>query len=193
MFTGIITDVGTVVAVDRRGDTLFTIATAFDMDTVDIGASIACSGCCLTVIEKEPAVHDLALGRDAVQDDARRLGEGTEINLERALAHGRRTGRPHRFRPCRWRRRRRRRHAGRRQLALRVEVPARLARFIAPKGSIALDGVSLTVNEVEGRRFGVNIIPHTARSQLRHAKAGRPGQHREWTCWPVTSRVWRSI
>src|SRR3954468_22024986 len=89
MFTGIITDVGSVVAVDRRGDTLFTIATGFDMETVDIGASIACSGCCLTVIAK-------ASGRFTVQASAETLSktnlgawaEGSEINLERALRLG---------------------------------------------------------------------------------------------------------
>jgi riboflavin synthase len=168
MFTGIITDVGSVVAVDRRGDTLFTIATAFDMDSVAIGASIACSGCCLTVIDKAVGI-DKAAGRFTISASGETLskttlgtwGEGSEINLERALRMGDELGghivsghvdgvadvvsvTPE---GDSWR--------------YVFEVPVELARFVAPKGSVALDGVSLTVNEVDGRRFGVNIIPHT--------------------------------
>ena len=89
MFTGIITDVGSVVAVDRRGDTLFTIATAFDMDTVAIGASIACSGCCLTVIDKAAGRFTIsASGETLSKTTLGTWGEGTEINLERALRMG---------------------------------------------------------------------------------------------------------
>jgi riboflavin synthase len=162
MFTGIITDVGSVVAVDRRGDTLFTIATAFDMDTVAIGASIACSGCCLTVIDKAAGRFTIsASGETLSKTTLGTWGEGTEINLERALRMGDELGghivsghvdgvadvvsvTPE---GDSWR--------------YVFEVPVPLARFVAPKGSVALDGVSLTVNEVDGRRFGVNIIPHT--------------------------------
>ncbi|MCW2237152.1 riboflavin synthase [Azospirillum canadense] len=162
MFTGIITDVGRVRAVERQGDTRFTVETAFDMETVPIGASIANNGVCLTVVEKGP-------GWFAVQASAETLSkttlggwaEGTRVNLERALKVGdelgghivsghvdgvatvadvRADGESKRF---------------------TFEVPAELAKYIASKGSVALDGVSLTVNEVNGARFGVNIIPHT--------------------------------
>ncbi|MFM8745867.1 MAG: riboflavin synthase [Aestuariivirga sp.] len=162
MFTGIITDIGTVRAVARAGDTRFEIATAYDLATVDIGASIACNGCCLTVIEK-------GAGWFAIEASAETLskttlgswGTGTRVNLERALKIGDELGGhivsghveglgeilsitpegdSKRF---------------------RIRVAGALARFIAPKGSVAVDGTSLTVNEVEGDLFGVNIIPHT--------------------------------
>ncbi|WP_353859430.1 riboflavin synthase [Azospirillum formosense] len=162
MFTGIITDVGRVRAVERQGDTRFTVETAFAMETVPIGASIANNGVCLTVVEKGP-------GWFAVQASAETLSkttlggwaEGTRVNLERALKVGdelgghivsghvdgvatvvevRADGESKRF---------------------TFEAPATLAKYIASKGSVALDGVSLTVNEVDGARFGVNIIPHT--------------------------------
>lgn len=162
MFTGIITDVGRVAAVERRGDTRFTMATAFDMDAVAIGASIACNGVCLTVVEKGP-------GRFLVDVSAETLSKttlgawvaGTPVNLERSLrlgdelgghlvyGHVDGVGEVVSVRPegdsTRW----------------TFRAPDALARFIAPKGSIAIDGVSLTVNEVEGALFGVNIIPHT--------------------------------
>ncbi len=162
MFTGIITDVGRVRAVERQGDTRFTIETAFDTQTVPIGASIAHNGVCLTVVDKGP-------GWFAVQASAETLskttlgawGEGTRVNLERAMRLGDELG-GHivsghvdgvatviEVRPEGDSRR------------MRFEVPAELAKYIATKGSVALDGVSLTVNEVEGARFGVNIIPHT--------------------------------
>ena len=162
MFTGIITDIGTVRSVTRAGDTRFEITTAYDLGTVEMGASIACNGCCLTVIEKGPdwfAIQASAetLSKTTLAD----WGKGTRINLERALKIGDELGghivsghvdglgeivsitpegdsRRFRFR-----------------------VPHELARFIAPKGSVAIDGTSLTVNEVEGNVFGVNIIPHT--------------------------------
>ena len=162
MFTGIITDVGRVRAVERQGDTRFTIETVFDMETVPIGASIANNGVCLTVVEKGP-------GWFAVQASAETLSkttlggwtEGTRVNLERALKVGDELG-GHivsghvdgvatvvEVRPDGESKR------------YTFEAPANLAKYIASKGSVALDGVSLTVNEVEGARFGVNIIPHT--------------------------------
>jgi riboflavin synthase len=162
MFTGIITDLGRVKDIVKDGDTRFTFATAYAMDTVAIGASIACCGCCLTVIEK---------GADwfAVQASGETLSKttlgswtvGTPVNFERAMALGDELGghivsghvdgvgevlevttegESHRF---------------------RFRVPEDLKKYIAPKGSVAIDGVSLTVNEVEGAVFGVNIIPHT--------------------------------
>ncbi|WP_337995546.1 riboflavin synthase [Oleispirillum naphthae] len=167
MFTGIVTDMGTVRAIARDGDTRFEIQTHYDMKTVDIGASISHSGVCLTVIETGP-------GWFAVQASAETLSKstlagwqvGVRINLERALKVGdelgghivsghvdgvgevvsvRDDGESKRF---------------------VFRVPAALKNFMAPKGSVAVDGVSLTVNEVEGDTFGVNIIPHTQQVTL---------------------------
>lgn len=180
MFTGIITDVGTVRSIEQRGDTRFVIGASYDMDGVDIGASIACSGACLTVVEKG---NDANGGWFAVDVSAETLSktvlgqwrEGTRINLERALKVGDELG-GHIV-------------SGHVDGLARVEAmapegdslrftfaaPETLARFIAPKGSVALDGVSLTVNEVDGNRFGVNIIPHTAeQTTIGNLKAGDP-------------------
>lgn len=174
MFTGIVTDIGRVVAVERRGDIHFTIATRFDLDEVAIGASIACAGVCLTVVETLPAADGGAFRTYASPETLSRttLGgwrEGTEVNLERALRLGDELGG----------------HIvsghvdGVAELVsiqpdgestrLRVGAPAALSRLVAPKGSVALDGVSLTVNEVQGDIFGINVIPHT----LAHTTLGR--------------------
>lgn len=171
MFTGIITDIGRVRSVKKRGDTRFTIATAYDPDGIDIGASIACAGCCLTVVEKGRDGEGNWFAVDVSQEslDCTTLGnwrEGTRINLERALKAGDElgghvvsghvdgVGRIVDIRP-----------EGD-SLRFTFEAPQDLGRFIAPKGSVTLDGTSLTVNAVEdlksgGTRFGVNIIPHT--------------------------------
>jgi riboflavin synthase len=162
MFTGIVTDIGTVTKREQRGDTRFTISTNYDLDSVAIGASIACSGCCLTVVEK---AKDWFL----VEASAETLGlttlsswrEGTRINLERSLRLGDEMG-GHlvsghvdgiativSIKPDGDSRR------------FVFEAPRKLARFIAQKGSVALDGTSLTVNEVNDIAFGVNMIPHT--------------------------------
>lgn len=162
MFTGIITDVGSVAAIEQRGDSRFTLETGLDLTDVAMGASIACNGVCLTVVE-------WAKGRFVVDVSGETLSKstlgawqvGTKVNLERSLKLGDELGGHLVYghvdgvaeivsvRPDgdsqRW----------------TFEAPRELARFIAPKGSVALDGVSLTVNEVDGRRFGVNIIPHT--------------------------------
>jgi riboflavin synthase len=174
MFTGIITDVGRVRAVRPGGDTAFTIATAFDSQDIAIGASIACAGVCLTVTER-------GQGWFAVQASAETLSrttlgewrEGSSINLERALKLGDELGghilsghvdavaeivsrRPEGD-----------------SVRFVFAVPPPFDKAIAPKGSVALDGVSLTVNEVEGSRFGVNIIPHTqANTTFGAAQAG---------------------
>jgi riboflavin synthase len=174
MFTGIITDVGRVRAVRPGGDTAFTIATAFDTEDIAIGASIACAGVCLTVTER-------GQGWFAVQASAETLSrttlgewrEGSSINLERALKLGDELGghilsghvdavaeivsrRPEGD-----------------SVRFVFAVPPPFDKAIAPKGSVALDGVSLTVNEVEGSRFGVNIIPHTqANTTFGAAQAG---------------------
>jgi riboflavin synthase len=164
MFTGIITDLGSVRTVEERGDTRFVFNTALAMDEIVIGASIACSGACLTVIDK--GAGWFAADASAETLDKTTLGswrDGAPVNFERALRVGEELGghlvsghvdgvavvterRPEGD-----------------SLRFTFEVPADLARFIVPKGSIALDGVSLTVNEVTGYRFGVNIIAHTAK------------------------------
>ena len=176
MFTGIVTDLGRVRAVLPGGDTAYEIETRYDTSTIAIGASIACSGVCLTAVE---------LGKNwfRVQASAETLARstlgswrvGTPVNLERSLKMGDELG-GHMV-------------AGHvdgvgRLVSLReegdsvrlvFEAPAKLAPGIASKGSIAVDGVSLTVNEVTGARFGVNIIPHTrAVTSLGSLKVGDP-------------------
>lgn len=162
MFTGIVTDVGRVVAVERRGDTRFRIATAYDTATIEIGASICTSGCCLTVVGKggdwfEVDASAETLGCTTLGD----WGEGTKVNLERSLRVGDELGghivTGHVDAVGRIAARRPEGDSVRFVFA----VPARLGRFIAPKGSVAVNGVSVTVNEAGADSFGVNIIPHT--------------------------------
>jgi riboflavin synthase len=168
MFTGIVTDIGEVVAVEPRAQGLarLKIACDDDADTIDVGASIACSGVCLTVVAhgKEGARAWFAV--DAAAETLRvttvgRWQKGTRINLERALKLGDELG-GHVVAG----------HAdGLASVIARADLtdmarftfraPAQLSRFIATKGSVALDGVSLTVNEVAGDTFAVLIIPHT--------------------------------
>ena len=163
MFTGIITDLGRVRTVERRGDSRFVFDTGYDTADLDLGASVACSGACLTVVDKGPDWFAADVSGETLSKTT--LGdwrEGTAVNFERALRMGDELG-GHMVSG----------HvdgvaalveAGTEGDSRRLtfEAPAELARFIAAKGSVTLDGVSLTVNEVEGRRFGVNIIPHTA-------------------------------
>lgn len=166
MFTGIVTDIGKVSSIERRGDWRIAIETAFDPATIEIGASIACSGACLTVVERG-AKDGKGWFSVEVSEETRRctsLGAwqvGTRINLERSLRMGDEIG-------------------GHMVLGhvdglgtiaamteesssvcVRFAVPTDLMRFVAPKGSIAVDGVSLTVNAVGSDWFEVNIIPHT--------------------------------
>jgi riboflavin synthase len=162
MFTGIVTDIGTVVQLERRGDLRLRIATGYDTATIDIGASIACDGVCLTAVS-------LGEGWFEVEASAETLGKttlggwtvGHRVNLERALRLGDELG-GHIVSG----------HVDGLAEVLAVEVegdstrvrfraPDHLAGFIAPKGSVALNGTSLTVNEVEGAEFGVNLISHT--------------------------------
>src|SRR5712671_4273893 len=178
MFTGIITDVGAIRQIEKRGDTHVVIATHFDVGTIDIGASIACSGVCLTIVDKGSS-NDCwfavtASGETLAKTTLGGWKPGDPVNLERPLRLGDELGghivgghvdgvaRIVEIRP-----------EGE-SSRMTFEAPAQLARFIAPKGSVSLDGVSLTVNEVEGARFGVNIIPYT----LAHTSLGeaRPGQ-----------------
>ena len=162
MFTGLITDVGKVTAREERGDTRFTIQCRYDMSGVEIGASIACSGACLTVVEK--GADWFAVDVSAETLDKTKLGDWqpeAPVNLERSLRVGDELGghivsghvdglvQITEIRP----------EGG--SIRYSFKVPTALARYVASKGSVALDGVSLTVNEVEGDTFGVNIIPHT--------------------------------
>ncbi|WP_415392684.1 riboflavin synthase [Paracoccus sp. SJTW-4] len=164
MFTGIITDIGTVTRAEMRGDLRARIACSYDMGGVDMGASIACDGVCLTVVAKGEGWFDVDISAETMEKT--NIGRdgwpvGRRINLERALKLGDELGghivsghvdgvaRVVEARP-----------EGD-SLRLTFEAPPELARFIAPKGSVALNGTSLTVNEVAGNRFGVNLIPHT--------------------------------
>jgi riboflavin synthase len=172
MFTGIIQDIGEIAAIDKTGDWTLTIATGkMPFDKMAVGASVACNGICLTVIEKLPASQSRASNRDAfrVQVSAETLSKttalhwrtGTRINLEPALRVGDELGghmvAGHIDGIARLKSKQKEGDSWR----YLFEVPFEFAKFLAPKGSIALDGISLTVNEVEGARFGVNIIPHT--------------------------------
>lgn len=166
MFTGIITDIGTIRTVERRGDLRARIGTSYDPAGIDLGASIACDGCCLTVVDRGADDHggwfDVDVSAESLSKTA--LGAwdtGSRINLERSLKVGDELG-GHIVSG----------HVDGTAAILSItpegdsmrylfEAPVALARFIAPKGSVALQGTSLTVNEVEGARFGVNLIPHT--------------------------------
>jgi len=173
MFTGIVTDIGEVrEARHGNGGLTLTIATAYDTEAIALGASIGCSGVCLTVVAKEKGLFTAEASAETLACST--LGEwrpGTRINLEQAMKLGDEMGG----------------HlvlghvdgvakiTGRRpdgeSVRFTFEAPADLAPYIAPKGSVAIDGVSLTVNEVEGTNFGVNIIPHT----LSHTVLGDAG------------------
>ncbi|MDG1458103.1 MAG: riboflavin synthase [Pseudoprimorskyibacter sp.] len=162
MFTGIVTDMGEVIALEKRGDLLARIATHYDTSGIDIGASIACDGACLTVVALSDGWFEVDISAETL--DKTNLGtwaKGTRINLERALRVGDELGG----------------HIvsghvdGLAEVVslkdegdstrVQLRAPDGLARFIAPKGSVALNGTSLTVNEVEGAVFGINFIPHT--------------------------------
>jgi len=167
MFTGIISDIGTIDRVAQQGDTRVVVRSGYDSATIDLGASIACSGVCLTVVDKGPGWFAVDVSGETISCTAQgQWTEGRRLNLERALRLGEELGGhivtghvdgigevvsvveeggSHR---------------------VRVKAGPEIAPFVAPKGSITLDGVSLTVNEVEddqtGVTIGVNIIPHTA-------------------------------
>lgn len=164
MFTGIISDMGEILALDQKGDLRARIGTRYDVAGIDIGASIACDGVCLTVVETGPGWFDVEISAETLSKTnigRNRWHPGRRINLERALRVGDELGG----------------HIvsghvdGVAEIVdLQVEgdstrvtfqAPDALARFIAPKGSVALNGTSLTVNEVAGARFGINLIPHT--------------------------------
>lgn len=176
MFTGIITAIGTIRKVEQQGDTRVTIACPFDPETIAIGASIACSGVCLTVVQRGGEPGDAWFAVDVSDETIARSApgqwsEGRTLNLEQALKLGDELG-GHivtghvdgvgevvgmdSVTSGEW--------GGSNRLTIRA--PASLAPFIAPKGSITVDGASLTVNTVEDRadnacEFTINIIPHT--------------------------------
>ena len=162
MFTGIVTDLGKVRAIAKAGDTRIEIETHFDMNNVEIGASIACSGACLTVIEKGEGWFAADVSAETLSCTT--LGDwkiGSPVNLERPLTasaelgghmvsgHVDGVGTLRAVRPEGDSKR------------FTFNAPKDLMRYIAAKGSVAVDGVSLTVNEVDDTSFGVNIIPHT--------------------------------
>jgi riboflavin synthase len=162
MFTGIISDLGQVRRL-RRADLLdLTIATAYDTSTIAIGASIGCSGACLTVIAVEPGAFTVQASVETLACTTLRQWEvGTAVNLERPLRLGDELGGHLVLGHVDGLARIVERRAEAESVRFVFEAPRELAHFVAPKGSVALDGVSLTVNEVVQNRFGVNIIPHT--------------------------------
>jgi riboflavin synthase len=179
MFTGIVTDVGTVEAAETRGDLRLQVTTQYQTAEIDLGASVACSGVCLTVVDKGPGWLAFDVSAESLARTAPGMWEpGRRLNLERALRLGdelgghivtghvdgigqvasvREEGGSHR---------------------VVIAAPHAIAPYIASKGSITVDGVSLTVNEIEdtdeGVRFGLNIIPHTA--EVTTFGALQPGQ-----------------
>jgi riboflavin synthase len=180
MFTGIITDIGTIISAEQRGDLRLVISTGYDMDSVAIGASIACSGVCLTVVEKADGWFAVDASAETVSRTASGMWTtGNRLNLERALKVGDELGG----------------HIvtghvdGVGQIVasevvgdswkVTVSAPAPLAPYIASKGSITVDGVSLTVNDVADQsngaaHFMLNVIPHTAQmTTLSDLAAGR--------------------
>ena len=180
MFTGIVTDVGTVRSAEQRGDRRLQIGTSYDLDTVDLGASISCSGVCLTVVDKGDDWFAVDVSGETISKTAAdHWREGAKLNLERALRLGDELGG----------------HIVTGHVdavaevvgtcpegdstRIGVSVPKSLSAMVAPKGSITLDGVSLTVNEVReaedgNTHFAVNIIPHTAQhTTLGELRAGQ--------------------
>ena len=175
MFTGIVADLGHVKRL-RRGEILeLTIATAFDPAAIPIGASIACSGACLSVVAVEPGAFSAQVSAETLAcTTIAEWREGTPVNLERALRLGDEMGGHLVLGHVDGVARIIERRPEAQSVRFAFEAPVVLMPFIAPKGSAALDGVSLTINEVSGFRFGVNIVPHTlARTNFGDA---RPGQ-----------------
>jgi len=162
MFTGIITDVGTIAELDQQGDLRARIQTGYDTASIDIGASIASDGVCLTVVALGTDWYDVQISAESVgKTNLGAWAVGKRVNLERALKVGDELGG----------------HIvsghvdGVAEIIKMVDegdstrvtlrAPQALAKFIAPKGSVALNGTSLTVNDVDGADFGINFIPHT--------------------------------
>ena len=192
MFTGIITDLGRVRRVERGDGLELTIATAYDIASIELGASICCSGCCLTVVSLEDGAFRVQASGETLSRST--LGDwrvGTPVNLERSLKLGDEFGghivsghvdgvaeivsrRP-----------------DAESVRFTIRAPADFAALVASKGSVALDGISLTVNEIAGREFGVNIIPYT----LAHTSLGeaRPGEKLNFEIDPIARYVARLL
>ena len=175
MFTGIISAIGRIDDIQKPGDWRLKITTPWDCAKIDLGASIACSGVCLTVVERDADWFAVEVSAESLSRTTIGTWQaGTQTNLERALRLGdelgghivsghvdglaiidqiTRSGVSH---------------------ELKISVPDALSKFIAEKGSVSLDGISLTVNAIEGSRFGVNIIDHTwGHTTLGHATIGQ--------------------
>lgn len=162
MFTGIITDIGTVRDIRQNGITRFNITSRYDMGTVALGASIACNGVCLTVVETGPDWFGVELSQETLSmTTLGQVGIGDRLNLEQALKIGDALGGHIVSGHVDGVATLVGRHPEGESVRFRFRLPDAFARFVAPKGSITLDGVSLTVNEVDGAEFGVNVIPHT--------------------------------
>ena len=162
MFTGIITDIGTISALRQEADLRARIRTSYDISPIDLGASIASDGVCLTVVDLGPDWYDVQISAETVsKTNLSGWTVGTRVNLERALRVGDELGghivSGHVDGVAEVVEIREEGDSTR----VTLEAPQALARFIAPKGSVALNGTSLTVNEVDGCRFGINFIPHT--------------------------------
>jgi riboflavin synthase len=174
LFTGIITDIGTVREIRAGGDTTFVIETDLDLGDLALGASIACSGVCLTAIEHGVNWFAVQVSAETLSRSTLKQWQiGSRINLERALKAGDELGghivSGHVDAVAEIVERRKEGDSER----FSFRVPDEFARAVAPKGSVALNGVSLTVNEVQGNRFGVNLIPHTlAHTTFGAAKVG---------------------
>jgi riboflavin synthase len=174
LFTGIITDIGTVREIRPGGDTTFVIETDLDLSDLALGASIACSGVCLTAIEHGVNWFAVQVSAETLSRSTLKQWQvGSRINLERALKAGDELGghivSGHVDAVAEIVERRKEGDSER----FSFRVPDEFARAVAPKGSVALNGVSLTVNEVQGNRFGVNLIPHTlAHTTFGAAKVG---------------------
>lgn len=192
MFTGIITDLGRVRRLQRGVGLQLTIATAFPTEEIAIGASIACSGPCLTVVAVEPGAFSVEASVETLACST--LGdwaEDTPVNLERALRLGDELGGHLVLGHVDGVARLVERRPEGDSVRFTIEAPAELMPYIAAKGSVALDGVSLTVNEIEGARFGVNLIPYT----LAHTSLGdaAPGQRMNLEIDPIARYVARLL
>ena len=165
MFTGIVTDMGEILELEQRGDLRARIGTSYDVSGIDIGASIACSGVCLTVVALGSAPKnwfDVEISAETVNlTNVGGCKVGQRINLERALKVGDELGGHIVSGHVDGVADLIEMHDEGDSTRMTFRAPEHLAKFIAPKGSIALNGTSLTVNEVNGATFGINVIPHT--------------------------------
>lgn len=162
MFTGIIQNIGTVTALDKGGDWVFEITTPMPLDNVALGASIACNGVCLTVIRKDSGKFCVQVSQETRdKTTASKWDIGTRLNLERALRVGDELGGHIVLGHIDGVARIVSKNSERDSIRYTFEVPQEFAKFLAPKGSIALDGISLTINAASNCRADINIIPHT--------------------------------